>query len=256
MKSFVLKVLGVPVRPQQKNMSAQVGYWMNWLFSVLFAALIFLHLFPSIVFQHKMTAHGITVHSRLPIPQTGNAVLAKAAALVSASELAVPGGTADVYIADEPWVFWLFAPFKSSFAISVPVTNNIFIGNGDFDGDIARSRKAEFNTRALSAVIAHEITHGLIIARLGLIDSLRAPSWLVEGYCDYVAREGSFPEQRGLALLASGSADPSESFQYFVGRLLVTHLIEQKKMTFEQIASAATGSDELRATAAAEIARR
>lgn len=123
--------------------------------------------------------------------------------------------------------------------------------HGLCDIDQATQRDALERNRKAPAQRRH-----LIIARLGLIGSLRAPTWVVEGYCDYVAREGSFPEQRGLALLASGSTDPSESFQYFVGRQLVTYLIEQKKMTFEQIASAAKESDELRANAAAEIARR
>jgi hypothetical protein len=256
MKSFVFKLLGIPVRPQAKTWSAQMGYWLNWLFLILVSAFFVLQVFPQIVFRHEMTVHGITVHSRLPIPSAAPEVLAKAAALVSASELAIPGKNADVFVADEPWVFWLFRPFKSSFAVSVPLTNNIFIADGDFETDIARSRHREFNTRVLSAVIAHEITHGLIVARIGFIDTVRAPGWVIEGYCDYVAREGSFPEQRGLALLASGSTDPSSSFEYFVGRQLVKHLIEQEKMTFEQIAASATQSKELRADVAAQLAKR
>lgn len=151
-------------------------------------------------------------------------------------------------------------PFASAdllvLAVSVPFTNNIFIADGDFESDTARSRQPAFNTRILSAVMAHEITHGLIVARIGFIDSVRAPSWVTEGYCDYVAREGSFPEQQGLALLAAGRTDPSSSFQYFVGRQLVTYLVEQKKMSFAQIAAAATQSKELRADVAAEMARR
>ena len=256
MKSFVMKVLGVPVRPRQKALSAQASYWMNWAFFTLFSIFIILHVFPTIVFRHNMTAHGITVHSRSPLPPAANAVLAKAAALVSTSELAVAGNKADVFVADAPWVYWLFRPFKSSFAVSVPWTGNVFIANGDFEANIARSRNAIFNTRTLSGVIAHEITHGFIFRRIGVIDSLRAPSWVTEGYCDYVAKEGSFPEQQGMALLAAGRTDPSASFQYFVGRQLVAYLIEQKKMRFENIAQAAMQSPDLRTNTVAEMAKR
>ena len=69
---------------------------------------------------------------------------------------------------------------------------DIFIARGDFTANAARSRNPEYNTRALSAVIAHEITHVLITDRIGLVDSIRLPSWVAEGYCDHVARESSF----------------------------------------------------------------
>ncbi len=243
-------------RRRKSGLETRVWNLLNWVFLVLLAGFIVLHLFPGIVFQNKLTAHGITVHSRSPLPPSAVEVMARAATLVAASELAIPGRTAEVYVADQAWVYSLFRPFKKSFAVAAPWTNNVFIANGDFDKDLARSRQPVHNTRVLSAVMAHEITHGLIVERLGLIDTVRTKDWVKEGYCDYVAREGSFPEKEGLALLAAGRTDPSSSFDYFVGRQLVTYLIEQKKMSFEQIAAGSIASPQLRASTAAEMARR
>lgn len=242
------KILGLPPlrRPSNRHWLPWLNDWLNWIFFAVFALFVLLHVFPGIVFHHKLTAHGITVHSRAPLPPAADVVLARAAALVAASELATPGRRFDLYVGDAPWDYAMFAPFRKSFAVTVPVTDNIFIARGDFTANAARSRNPEYNTRALSAVIAHEITHVLITDRIGLVDSIRLPSWVAEGYCDHVARESSFPEQEGRRLLAAGAIHPSPAYEYFVSRQLVGYLIDQRQMRFEQIATSSLQSKDLR----------
>ena len=65
-----------------------------------------------------------------------------------------------------------------------------------------------------SVVMAHEISHGLIRHRLGLLRGIRLPDWVDEGYCDYLVHESSFPEAEGLRLMASGQSHPSSAFRY------------------------------------------
>ena len=91
-------------------------------------------------------------------------------------------------------MFRLFNPEAAGFAFSVPVTNHVFIASADFTSNVAHRNASDFNKRALSSVIAHEITHGLIRNRLGLLRGLRLAEWENEGYCDFVAQESSFPE--------------------------------------------------------------
>jgi hypothetical protein len=120
-----------------------------------------------------------------------------------------------------------------AFAYSLPVTDNVFVANADLVHNVAHSAASDFNTRSFSGVAAHEITHGLLRHRVGLFRSL--PTWVVEGYCDYVAHESSFPEAKGLHLLATGQLDPSGSFQYFVYHQMVRYLIEVRHFSFQQI---------------------
>ena len=90
--------------------------------------------------------------------------------------------------------------------------------------------------------MAHEITHGLIRRRLGLWRGVFLPAWVAEGYCDYVAGEGSFPEATGRYLLATGRTDPSPSFHYYEDRQMVRYLVEERHLSFGQIVDCAGDS--------------
>ena len=195
-----------------------------------------LQVFPQVLFAHSVTAQGITVYSRAPLPLETTACLDRAESLLRPSELAVPGSHERIFVCGSPWLFQLFSPTSAgSFAFSVPLTDNVFIADADFAHDTARSASPVYNTRSLSAVIAHEITHGLIRHRLGWWRGVRLPAWVAEGWCDYVAREGSFPEAKGRQLMASCLSDPSPSFQYYRDRQMVRYLKETRGLSFEQI---------------------
>ena len=141
-----------------------------------------------------------------------------------------------IFICNDPWLFRLFSPIHGrSFAVSVPLTNNVFVADADLASNTARSRRSEFNQRSFSSLVAHEITHRLIRGRVGLFRSLTLETWLREGYCDYIAGESSFPEPEGLGLLAAGRSVPSRSFQYFLWRQMVGHLVERRGLAFDEL---------------------
>jgi len=215
--------------------------------AVLYAVL---HVFPQTLFAYSVTANGITIYSRAPLPPEAASCAARAAELIKQSELAVPDRHERVFVCDSPWVFRLFQPTSRGFAFSVPVTDNVFIAEADFSADVATRSGPDFNKRSLSSVVAHEITHGLIRHRLGVLRGIRLPDWVAEGYCDYIARESSFPEAEGLRLFASGQSHPSMSFRYFTYRQMVRYLVEHQHLTFSQVVARANES-----TAVADEAR-
>jgi hypothetical protein len=194
-----------------------------------------LHLWPDPLFPNRVSAAGMTIYSRARLPPEAAECAARAAALIARSELAVPGRNERVFVCDSPWLFHLFNPVTSGFAYSVPVSGNCFVGHVDFEKDLVRHRGPDFNTRKLSAVIAHEATHGLIRRRVGWLRGLTVPDWVAEGYCDHVAQESSFPEDEGLRLLAEGPSDPSIAFRYFTYRQMVRYLIEERGLSFEEV---------------------
>lgn len=102
------------------------------------------------------------------------------------------------------------------------------------------------STRPIPANAAERLAkaHGLIRRRLGLWRSLRTPNWIVEGYCDYVAGGGSFPEEEGDRILAAGETDPSHSFRYFRYCKRGTQLIEDQGLSFDALAEQGGGADD------------
>jgi hypothetical protein len=195
-----------------------------------------LHFYPQIVFGHSVTAHGITIHSRTPIPHEAVLCQERAAKLVGQSELAVPGRRENVFVCDSPAWFRFFNPRSSgAFAASVSLTGHVFVANADFSRDIARRGTLTYNSRPLSSVMAHEIAHGLIRRRVGLWTALRLPDWVVEGYCDFVGQGSSFPETEGCRLMAEGNDHPSSAFRYFKYRQMVRYLMEEKQLSFAQL---------------------
>ena len=204
---------------------------------VLTALYLGLQFFPQVLFAHSVNAEGITFYSRQPLPaDLAASCAARSRQLLQASELAEPERPERVFVCDSPWLFALFGPTSTrAFAFSVPVTDNVFIAVADFPADAVHSGAPVYNTRALSAVVAHEITHGLIRRRLGWLKAALLPTWVAEGYCDYVAREGSFPEATGLALMAAGRGDASPAFRYFEYRQAVRYLLDDQHASFDQL---------------------
>ncbi len=204
--------------------------------AILAVCYLGLQAFPQVLFAHSFTAQGVTVYSRAPLPPETTACLDRAAGLLRQSELAVPGRAERVFVCNSPWLFALFSPTSGrAFAFSVPLTDNVFIADADFARDAAHNSAPLYNTRSLSSVLAHEITHGLIRHRLGWWRATTLPAWVAEGYCDDVAQESSFPVAKGRPLMAAGRNDPSASFDYFKYRQMVRYLKEDRHLSFEQI---------------------
>jgi hypothetical protein len=222
------------------------------IISLLYLALL---CFPQPLFAHSVSAHGVTVYSRAPLPPETTERIDEAMKLVNDSELAVPGRTERIFICNTSWLYRLFSPIhaRDSFAVSYPATDNIFVAEADLVDDVARSSAPVHNRRTFSAVAAHEMTHGLIRHHLGLVRALLLPKWVDEGYSDYVSRECSFPQDEGFRKLREGSDDPSGSFRYFVHRQMVRHLIEDRHFSFDDIAKRAGDEAAIKAETVAAL---
>jgi len=210
--------------------------------------------FPQVMFGYNVTEKGVTVYSRAPLPPEATARIDEAVALAGRSELAVPGRTERIFVCGNPWLFRIFAPLSSqSFATSWPVTDNIFLAAADLEKNVARSSAPEHNQRSFSGVAAHEICHGLIRHRVGLLRGIRLPAWISEGYCDYIAHESSFPEDVGTKMLREGREDASPSFHYFLYRQMVRHLIDDEHLSFDQVVARAAQTAQVKADTVAAL---
>src|SRR5688500_11624882 len=89
----------------------RLGKFLRRMERALIALLLLyagLHIFPQMLFAHSVSAQGITVYSRDPLPPETTARIAEIAALVARSELAVPGRQEKIFVCNSPWLFRLF----------------------------------------------------------------------------------------------------------------------------------------------------
>ena len=230
---LLLRLLGI-ARPQPKTAFGRQLRRAERVALVAFLLYGALHAYPQPLFAHSVTAGEITLYSRQPLPAATVDRLAQARMLVAQSELAIANRPARVFLCNSPWLYRVFAPLKSgSFAISIPLTNNIFIADADVAADLATSSSGAH--RSFSGVVAHEITHDLIRQRLGIWRPMMLPDWVVEGYCDHVSRSGSYPEARGQAMLTAGQPPDSDSARYYLHRRMVAHLVDDRHLSFAQV---------------------
>lgn len=244
---FLLRLIGL----KRAKPKTRAGKYMRHSEKAVIAGLLLyfaLLAFPQGLFAHTVTHQRVTIFSRAPLPPESATRIAEMMDLVQRSELAVPGRTERIFVCDSQWLFRLFSPLSPhSFAISVPVVDNIFVSEADLVRNVARSGAPRYNQRSFTSVAAHEITHGLIRHRLGLWRGYWMRDWVAEGYCDYVAGESSFPEAEGLKMLTAGRSDPSRSFRYFTYRQMVRHLMDERKYSFRQVADAARDEEQVKA---------
>src|SRR5690606_24111246 len=110
-----------------------------------------------------------------------------------------------------------------SFALTRSLNDNIVLNEHDLARDEVTNGLPIGGRHRLSAVLAHENTHGMLRRRSGVLVDVIHPQWLSEGYCDHVARETSLSAKDVAALEAGGSAHPA--LPYFHGRQRVARLL-------------------------------
>jgi len=136
----------------------------------------------------------------------------------------------------------------------------------DFAHDTLR-RSVWPNRFNMTHVLTHEVTHTLVSARLGLANVPHLPMWKAEGYPEYVAMSASRMQPayslresvtRVLASDLSWSRNAQGDFEpmrydcigkswlkdenddswhtcYYLARVLVEYLLDQKGLTFDQL---------------------
>ena len=117
--SLLLRFAGFS-RPAPKTRFGRTLRRSERTLTVLLVIYASLHAFPQVLFALSVTAEGITIYSRTPLPPGAVECAKRTAALVQQSELAVPGRREHIFVCDSPWLFQLFKPTAGGFAYSVP----------------------------------------------------------------------------------------------------------------------------------------
>lgn len=171
-----------------------------------------------LAFPHYAKAGDSQIWSETPIDQAAlDRVVTRAEALVSASPIAREREPRRIFLTEGSWRWlWLSNTSRGAFALTRLGGQNLIVNRADFAADRIVNNRKVGGSRKLSSVLAHEITHGVLLNHFGAITMLRQPRWRVEGYCDHVARESALTQQEVTRIEARGEKHPA--LLYYHGR--------------------------------------
>lgn len=172
----------------------------------------------TLVFPYSARIGSYTVHAESPIDTAVMArVLARADARLQTTPLLPPRPNTALYLTNGGWRWKMLSNASAgAFAISRPVTSVVVINRNDPAADSVTNGRDVGGHRTLSGVIAHEVTHNLLRRHFGQTIDWQAPAWKLEGYCDYVAGDGSLGDAEAATLIARHETHPA--LPYFLGR--------------------------------------
>ena len=196
---------------------------MKWKRQVAIISIVALLVAPAYVpellfFPNSAQSGGHRVYSEAPIDQAAlDRVTARSASLVQASPIARPSEPRRIFLTQGGWRWlWLTASSRNAFAISRRPGEAIVFNRTDLAADRVRNGGTIGGERSVSAVLAHEICHGMLRRHFGFTVDWSKPQWLREGYCDHVAQESSLTAAQVAELKAAGREH--RAIPYFEGR--------------------------------------
>lgn len=209
---------------------------------IVFFALIGQFIKPELVFSYHMRYGQFSVWSDQNIEPNINFVLDDALQRINKSQLYDRSQLFNIFFCNNQWKLALFSlrfSGKMAGAAETVLTNNIYIRESDIHNNqiIPPSRKMlDPKDRPLSYFIAHEATHVMQARKYGRFLILR-PTWIREGYADYVAKGNSFDFKENLRLLRLGDTrlDPERSGLYRKYNLEVAWLLDYQGWTTDKL---------------------
>ncbi len=171
-----------------------------------------------LAFPHYAQAGDSQIWSETPIDQAAlEKVMARAETLVSASPIAREHEPRRIFLTDDSWRWlWLANIYRGTFALTRLGGQNLIVNRADLAADRITNNRTVGGSRKLSSVIAHEMTHGVLLNHFGVVAMIGQPRWRVEGYCDHIAQESALSDADVARIEARGEKHPA--LLYYHGR--------------------------------------
>ncbi len=195
--------------------------------------------YPNMFFWHSITYKNFSVHSTQVIDNRIYKILDKATSNLTTFKINDTNAVYRVYLCQSSSFYHtlIFPYVAKSIAFNFPHTNMIFIKNADVLKDIANIEDMD-DTRKLSKVITHEITHTFEekVFQNAKIPFSNVETWKTEGYCDLVGYNDTLDITNAKEFI-KGHKNTIMTFKdirreyYFA----VSYLVYFEKMSFEDI---------------------
>jgi hypothetical protein len=242
----MLRLLGLK-RSKPKTPAGRIMRRVRQGLALLAVVYLLVELFPQMIFAHSVEAGGIRLYSMSAIREQAGPLLEQVQARLARSELYQPGDTFKVFVCNSKTLYMLLAPgHRQAFGVSMPVTDKIILADADLRDNVAKAFRPTWNTRSFTGVVTHEIGHSLVRHRISVLASVRLPRWLSEGYSEYLAGEGSYPEADGDRMIAAGTDSGGGPFVYLVYRRMVEYLIKVEGRSIRDLAADPPNEEEVK----------
>ena len=113
----------------------------------------------------------------------------------------------------------------------------IHFSETDFINETITGMAEKYNQRTLVQTAVHELTHVYLTKGLQALDTFFYPTWKREGVAEVVATSSSYDVNQGLENFYAGIDDKSKQYDYFLYRLAVLYLVNEKNLSLEEIYS-------------------
>jgi hypothetical protein len=220
-------------------MTKKKGRRIYKISSATIAAIAFVYFlllyFPQPLFAYSATYGNIAIHSREPIEPEIEKVLTAADERLRRVPFYNSDRARQIYLTNGFKMYALLShKAYRSFANSVPFIDNIMINKTDVPADHVIMNREKNNSRSLSGVIAHEVTHLFIRERYGTIAAAMMPTWKNEGYCEYIAGDTTIPFEEGIRLWRENPNDDT-GYRYIKYQAMVKYLLEKENIGVDDL---------------------
>lgn len=238
---------------KKKNRTYKI---LRYALTAVFSAYALTLIFPQILFAHAVSHKNFKVYARQPLDENITRVLDLAEEKLKKSPIYDERVKEKIFFSDSFGFYTFQYPVsRNSFASTIPGIGNVRINKSDIGGDLVFRNTDADNRRSLSGIIAHEITHNLIRKRFGLVNSLvKLPKWKDEGYCEYIAGETTLSFEEGVKRWRENPND-SAKYDYFKYHQMVKYLLDDEKISVEDLFKRDFDAKELEAKVFAKISQ-
>ena len=211
-----------------------IGNLKTNLIMVLLITPYFLYcLYPDLNFEFCESHDRVKICSHEKIDVTSTAEQIRA--MLSESEIYDPSLSLSIYITQSHNEYRIFAPIqKKSFALYQPFSRNIYINKTDLSTKKV-SRSTDERHRGLIPTVVHEATHKMIYNKLGFFKSFMLPTWVSEGYPDFITNESTYSVEAAALLIEEQTIEDNPSAMYRVYLETVKYLFEEKGYDFQML---------------------
>ena len=238
---------------KKKNRTYKI---VSYALTAVFSAYALTLIFPQFLFAHEVSHKNFKVYARQPLDESITRVLDSAEERLKKSPIYDESVREKIFISDSFGFYVFLSTVKyNSFANTIPGVGNIRVNKSDIGGDLVFRNTDADNQRSLSGVIAHEVTHNLIRKRFGLVNSfIKLPNWKDEGYCEYVAGETTLSFEEGVRRWKENPASDRQ-YAYFKYQQMVKYLLDDEKISVEELFNRDFDAKELEAKVFAKISQ-
>lgn len=280
------------MRPTLRKTLKVTGWSFGGLF-LLLGTFVGLLLFPGFLFAHKLEHGNLIAYSDQDQGKDLEPILREMSGRLASSEIDDRSITHRIFFGHDNRVFRALqraragvvyrsigvkpSPnYNASWPPLVSHTVSLDVPDVAHDALIRTEWPGRLN---LTHILTHEVTHTLVLAKLGLASTSRLPMWKAEGYPEYIAMSasrlrpgyslrasvtrllsadlaglkgarGEFTPMRYDCIGKSYLKDENGDFWhtcYYLSRVLVEYLLDRRGLTFDELAQpSVTESETLR----------